>query len=1282
MKSPKRGRNHIRVAFSRADTPPAIQKVLKHSGIGLLRISVKGKVLGIDDGAMTVLDLKPERAKALLGKSLNALFGDAATGREIRKQLDERSDGASFELCVSTLGKKTRWLRITSCCIRGEPGAKTESNQLALVDITEQKQAEERQQNLATGLRTVVHIADSLMGYTDEDAFFRMAVEAARQRLPLERCAIFLSDGAYLQGTYGTDRKGRITDEHFHRFPIPEEWLRRLRSIDPEGVRMMVSEGPYYEVRNRRVIKFGSGRVAFTPILSAHQLLGIFMNDCAITGSPLDPVKQELVSVLCSLLGDILDRMRTESRRQAVSDGLRAVTQVADELIGCPDLETLYRRGVELARKHLAVERCAIFLRDGDTLRGTYGTDRRGKTTREFGHFFPATKSWMSRLQALQAQQKRSLVLEGPYHEWKNGQTVEFGHGWMAVTPIFAGKEFLGVLCNDTAISKRAPDDAVQEVLSVYCSLFGAVVERKRIEEHQRKLSDGLRAVVGIADEMLASADIDTLCLRAVELARAKLHIERCAVFLRDKNVLRGTYGTNLKRETTREHSHTFSAYPDWINHFESLQPADRQMVLKSEPYTEWNGTQPVRFDKGWVAITPIQSSGEVIGVFSNDTAITRKPMDEAQQEILAIFCSMLGALIERKNAEAARLESERHFRETLSNVALIAVTLDMEGKITFCNDFLLNITGWHRDELIGKSWFECMIPKPERKQLLSMFKQLAPEGRFPSHHENDILTRSGELRTASWNNTPLRAPDGTIIGVTSIGEDITERQRALHEIRRLAMVVEQQAEAVIIADTTGAIQYVNPAFERLTGYTRSEALGKNPRILKSGKQSRDFYTAMWRQLSEGTPWSGHFTNRRKDGAAYEVESTISPIRDDSGRIIGFVSTSRDVTHEMQLEQQFRQSQKMEAIGRLAGGIAHDFNNLLTSILGYSRLIKDELPEGSPFTNDLDEVINAGERAAALTRQLLTFSRKQAVQTRPVKLNGVVMDMDKLLRRTLGEDIELVTILDSEMGFANADTGLLEQIIMNLAINARDAMPRGGTLTIQTSTANLNDHFCACHAGVKPGRYVLLSVRDTGMGMSREIYERCFEPFFTTKEKGKGTGLGLSIVYSIVEQLNGFITVDSAPDRGSAFTAYFPAVAAATEKSQAYERIELPRGQETILVVEDEEAVRRLTVRLLESLGYKVLQARHGGEALLICERHEGQIDLVLTDVVMPHIGGQELVQRLMQIRKDFKVLYMSGFTDTAFVSREEGQGKTPLILKPFTNEALARRVRDMLDQK
>ena len=370
----------------------------------------------------------------------------------------------------------------------------------------------------------------------------------------------------------------------------------------------------------------------------------------------------------------------------------------------------------------------------------------------------------------------------------------------------------------------------------------------------------------------------------------------------------------------------------------------------------------------------------------------------------------------------------------------------------------------------------------------------------------------------------------------------------------------------------------------------------------------------------------------------------------------------------------------MEAVGRLAGGIAHDFNNLLTSILGFSRLVYDKLDDGHPLREDLEEVLRAGDRAAMLTRQLLAFSRKQMIQAQPVNLNTIVVDMDKLLRRTLGEDIELVTLIDCDDATVKADPGLIEQMIMNLAVNSRDAMPHGGKLVIRTTRINLDEGYCGDHVEVQPGEYAVLSVRDTGIGMTDDVREHCFEPFFTSKEKGKGTGLGLTIVYSVVKQFGGFLDVITGPQAGTEIAVYFPVTDLPYEARVPREEIDLPRGRETILVVEDEDTVRRLTVRILESLGYRVLQAAHGGEALLLCERHLEPIHLILSDVVMPQIGGPELIERLQKIRNDFKVLYMSGFTDMPFVERNAGERGSLLMVKPFTKNTLALKVRSVLD--
>ena len=385
---------------------------------------------------------------------------------------------------------------------------------------------------------------------------------------------------------------------------------------------------------------------------------------------------------------------------------------------------------------------------------------------------------------------------------------------------------------------------------------------------------------------------------------------------------------------------------------------------------------------------------------------------------------------------------------------------------------------------------------------------------------------------------------------------------------------------------------------------------------------------------------------------------------------------------ERKHEEQLRQSQKMEAVGRLAGGVAHDFNNLLTAILGYSQLMQARLDQSSPLHREGEEIQKAGQRAASLTRQLLAFSRKQVLQPKVLDLNTVVTDIDKMLARLIGEDIEMIAFPDPKLGRVKADPGQIEQVIMNLAINARDAMPQGGKLIIQTSNVSLEDSYTSKRSlNLKPGPYVMLAVTDTGYGIDQKILPHIFEPFFTTKEQGKGTGLGLSTVYGIVNQSGGDIWVETDTGRGTTFKIYLPRVDNPAEEQQASEQREsLFSVSETVLLVEDEDVVRNLVREILKMNGYNVLQAANGREALPICEQHVGPIHLMLTDVVMPQMGGRELAERVASLRPEMKVLFMSGYTDDAIVHYGVLDSGVAFIQKPFTPDSLARKVRDMLD--
>ena len=383
------------------------------------------------------------------------------------------------------------------------------------------------------------------------------------------------------------------------------------------------------------------------------------------------------------------------------------------------------------------------------------------------------------------------------------------------------------------------------------------------------------------------------------------------------------------------------------------------------------------------------------------------------------------------------------------------------------------------------------------------------------------------------------------------------------------------------------------------------------------------------------------------------------------------------------LEEQLRQSQKMEAVGRLAGGIAHDFNNLLTIINTHAQLGLMEVKDLDPLKGKLESIQKAGERAANLTRQLLAFSRRQPVEREVIDLNTLLQELEKMLVRVIGEDIQLSTILDKGLGRVKADPGQIEQALLNLVVNARDAMPSGGKLTIETTNMELDREYTQTHLDMKPGRYVMLSVSDTGVGMSAEVRERVFEPFFTTKEKDKGTGLGLSTVYGVVKQSGGYIWVYSEPGRGTTFKIYLPQVDEPLEKEIGKKVVEggLPGGKETILVVEDEEEVRKLAVAILQKQGYRILEASNGGDAFLICEQGKEKVQLLLTDVVMPGLNGPELARRLMYFHPEMKVLYMSGYTDNAILQQGVLDEEMSFLQKPFSLERLTGKVRAVLDR-
>jgi PAS domain S-box-containing protein len=511
-------------------------------------------------------------------------------------------------------------------------------------------------------------------------------------------------------------------------------------------------------------------------------------------------------------------------------------------------------------------------------------------------------------------------------------------------------------------------------------------------------------------------------------------------------------------------------------------------------------------------------------------------------------------------------------------------------------------------------------------------------------------------------------------------------RARLAETQQRLSTAVEQAAEAVMITDVEGAIAYVNPAFEQLCGYDRSEIIGRSPRQFLGGSGHSTLYGQLTDAMRKGCVQQGRVVNRKKSGEHYTVDAMVTPVRNQAQEIVNYVATMRDVTREVQLQEQFRQVQKMEALGRLAGGIAHDFNNLLTVIHLSTRMLERDLGPEDTLWPHVKRIEETGQRAAALTKQLLSFSRREIVEPQALDLNQLVEDMSGMLGRIIGENIEFSTVLARDLGPARLDPSQMEQVIMNLVVNARDAMPDGGRLQIETENVLLDTKFAEAHPDVEPGKYLMLVIRDTGVGMDEEVKSHLFEPFFTTKERGQGTGLGLSTVFGIVKQNQGHISVESKVDEGTTFRIYLPRVAAnEADLLRAAESSELartPPGTETILIVEDAADVRRLTVQTLRAYGYQVLAANDGLEALEVSNRYQGPIHLLLTDLVMPQMGGRDLVEALRPQRPDMQIMYMSAYADRPLVKQAMSDPLIAFLAKPFTVEKLTQKVRDTLERR
>ena len=632
-----------------------------------------------------------------------------------------------------------------------------------------------------------------------------------------------------------------------------------------------------------------------------------------------------------------------------------------------------------------------------------------------------------------------------------------------------------------------------------------------------------------------------------------------------------------------------------------------------------------------------------------------------------------------KRSEEALRRERD-WAAAVVDTVASLVIVLDDRGRIVSLNRACEEAAGRTFEEVRGRFFWEVVLPPEEVAAVRVLFEDLRA-GQFPKQYENHWVASDGSRHLIAWANTALVASDGKVEFIIGTGTDLTGRRQTEDELRRanhlLRVVIDTSPLAIVSMDFSGNVRSWNRAAELMFGWLEQEVLGQPFPIVPEDDEA--FFRNNLDRLHRAETIAGiERQRRRKDGTSIDVALWNAPQLDAEGNVIGGISVIADMPDRKRLEEQFRQAQKMEAVGRLAGGVAHDFNNLLTVIGGYTQMLLEAMQPDHPLRPSLEEIDRASSSAAALTQQLLAFSRRQIVTPRVLDLNQLVAGMDNMLHRLIGEDVELVTLRPPQLPNVRVDAGQIEQVLMNLVVNARDAMPRGGTITIETAVAEFGERN---PDGVGPGRYVVLSVADTGRGMTEETKLHIFEPFFTTKGRGKGTGLGLSTVYGIVKQSGGEVTVASAPGEGATFRIFLPAVeraaAAGVCGTPAPER---KQSTETVLLAEDEEGLRKLIRGILESRGYTVLLAGDAREALAWCERHPGPIHLFLADVVMPGMSGQDLAKLAARLRPRLKVLYMSGYTEHAVLEDGALDSGAAFLRKPFSPEALLSKIREVLD--
>jgi len=627
---------------------------------------------------------------------------------------------------------------------------------------------------------------------------------------------------------------------------------------------------------------------------------------------------------------------------------------------------------------------------------------------------------------------------------------------------------------------------------------------------------------------------------------------------------------------------------------------------------------------------------------------------------------------------------SEERFKQISSSAYDGVILINNEGSITFWNSAAEKIFGYSAKEALTKSLNDLISATKNYDSFDSIFSKFKTAG--SGNVVGEVLELEGIQKNASkiaieLSLSSFKEKDSW--NAVGIIRDITERKLIEEKQKMLSTALDQSAELIIITDSQGKIQYVNPAFEQITGYNCDEVVGKNPRFLKSGKQENEFYKNLWDTISAGNVWKGRLVNKKKDGSFYDEISTISPISNSNGEIVNYLALKRDITNEIKLEHQLRQSQKMQTIGTLAGGIAHDFNNILSPLFGYTEMLMQDVQEGSQIQSDLKQIFKAAQRAKDLVHQILTFSRQGESSRKPFYVHHIVKEIIQLLMASLPSSIQITRKLNSSCGMVLADPTQIHQVIMNLCTNASYAMSeKGGTMEIKLDNVELDASTARNFENLKEGTYVRISVSDTGHGMEKGVVDRIFEPFFTTKPVGEGTGLGLSVAHGIVKDHGGAIIVESKPDEGSTFRFYLPIAPNNVQEKTIVKKKVLNGNNEHILLVDDEESVTDMLESMLERMGYNVTSISDSSQALQIFRKEPQAFDVVISDQTMPGMSGVQLTKELRNISPGIPIIICTGYSDTINREKTIKMGINGFIEKPFLQNDISIVIKQALNKK